>query len=442
MGEGNAMTETPGRHRRPETEHTESEPARAEFSASTIVDLITKIAAPTAVISALLYYWAWTRTRTYYDYFGVNLGLLGFNTNDYLLRSTVLFKPVAVGVLIVAGTAAVILVGEFFERRYKWYAATPTKFVLAVMGVLAIGALVKVGFGLFNKGGPLSAAWTLLAVGIAILVIYRFHRAAKGTALLSASLVSAGCIGVAAFWLTSVYAADQGRKEAQAVISDQTTPVGNTGRAHLLATAVVHSKEPLALEGGKSTSQQPWPFTYAGYQVLAYADHRWILIAADPRKGWRPTAIIPDSDSIEVTTYRENGQLAPQRPVLVPGCPTTTQAAEPTPNSMPGQVPVPGASPAPVAEVPGSLPAVGSMVGSANESPVLVGEVPGMSPVLGSAAGPANESPTPVGEVPGSPPNPGAGPGPASDVSGAATAPGASGTGQDPLIAMLCPPGH
>ena len=70
-----------------------------------LAGLVASIVAPLTVLSSLLVYVAWTRTKAFYDYFGVNATLLGLTPQDYLLRSA----DTGFGVLARISAASVVV---------------------------------------------------------------------------------------------------------------------------------------------------------------------------------------------------------------------------------------------------------------------------------------------------------------------------------------------
>jgi len=76
-----------------------------------LLQILGSIAAPVTAATALLYYFGWVRAHFMYNYFGVDVALLGFTTADYLLRSiTPMFLPLA------AGAAAAVLMLQAYPR--------------------------------------------------------------------------------------------------------------------------------------------------------------------------------------------------------------------------------------------------------------------------------------------------------------------------------------
>jgi hypothetical protein len=74
------------------------------------IEVLTSIAAPATVLGGIVVYLGWIRTQALYTFFGIDSGLLGYSTQDYVLRSAgVIFLPLlciflaaAVGLAVLA----------------------------------------------------------------------------------------------------------------------------------------------------------------------------------------------------------------------------------------------------------------------------------------------------------------------------------------------------
>src|SRR4051812_40996275 len=62
--------------------------------AQSLLTIVATVASQAALITAVLYYFGWTRTYAFFDYFGVDYNLAGYDTSAYVLRSIgVAFQP-------------------------------------------------------------------------------------------------------------------------------------------------------------------------------------------------------------------------------------------------------------------------------------------------------------------------------------------------------------
>jgi hypothetical protein len=136
---------TPASNHRPAREPAASgtEKKRAAIGLERAVQLATAIVAPTTVLTALLFYFGWVRTNALFQYFGVDATVLGFTTQDYLLRSSeALYIPL--GTLLVVGLAGLWVHG----LMTTWLAARRRLRLLRATAV----ALGVVGLALFARG--------------------------------------------------------------------------------------------------------------------------------------------------------------------------------------------------------------------------------------------------------------------------------------------------
>ncbi|HEX8769914.1 MAG TPA: hypothetical protein VF711_04010, partial [Acidimicrobiales bacterium] len=119
--------------------------AQSEATVMRTVQSLGAVVGPTALITALLFYFGWAKTSAFSQYFGLNVSQFGFSTQDYLLQSIrSVFIPM--GVVLLAGLVLLwthrVLSRQLDVRPdrpvWRWVAA-----LLALTGVLlfAVGLL-------------------------------------------------------------------------------------------------------------------------------------------------------------------------------------------------------------------------------------------------------------------------------------------------------------
>ncbi|KRQ31319.1 hypothetical protein AOT83_04885 [Mycobacteroides sp. H001] len=270
----------------------------AASTAKTIIGLVTTLVGYAAVISALMLYFGYIRTRDLYLFFGVDVGALHLSATDYNLRAAQLFFHPLVWITLAVVAFYALTVGAVYIER-----ETVGKFRTGFRCTLALATLVAAIYaicGLLGVGNGKRAAIALGLSAALAIVQYKMYRSGRKTSR-STEMVMTGAtallIGAAAFWWTTIYAQDEGLKAARAYACD------NAGRG-----IIIYSKNQLMLEGFADLSlpgapvdnQYPWRYTYVGYKVLVYANDRWFLY----RQPWSQhtyTAILPaDDDSIMV----------------------------------------------------------------------------------------------------------------------------------------------
>jgi hypothetical protein len=273
----------------------DKQPNDGLFPVKALLETLGAIAGASALLSALMLYFGWVRTRVLYDYFSVPVGILKYSTTDFVLRSAdVFFRPVIWTILALAGLVAALIGADVLDRRIaKWWLRLFLRGTLAAVA----GACVVIGtLGLVDAVDPWSAAVSLCLGGVLIVMQYVFYRRATVLRPPVIVVVIGLLLTVAAmFWTVSIYAAGTGTSIA-ANIAAGTLP---------RPAATVHSKTDLGIAGIQQPNsrapgdKQSWPFTYSGYKLLAYANDRWFLISQQWQAG-SPTIILPDNDSLRV----------------------------------------------------------------------------------------------------------------------------------------------
>jgi hypothetical protein len=141
---GSRRRSQPGRSRTPAPgEGPSAEPAasgaatRPTAGLERALQVVASIAAPITVLSALLFYFGWIRTNALFQHFGVDAAVLGFSTQDYVLRSVeALYVPL--GTLLVAGLASLWahgLVATLLATHRRLKALRRAAVVLGLVGL-------------------------------------------------------------------------------------------------------------------------------------------------------------------------------------------------------------------------------------------------------------------------------------------------------------------
>ena len=125
------------------------------------------IVAPATAISTLLFYFGYVSSRAQYDYFGIDVDLVGLTTQDYVMRSP---QPLLVPLLVITLACALLLGAHVLVRRR-----------LTERGRLRRLARSAVATGI-----------ALLVVGVLLLFLYPLLRDWAEYALVTPLLVAAG----------------------------------------------------------------------------------------------------------------------------------------------------------------------------------------------------------------------------------------------------------
>ncbi|MDQ6613243.1 MAG: hypothetical protein M3083_00360 [Actinomycetota bacterium] len=302
-------------------ELTEAGAAAARGSEATVLKTVQSLGAvvgPSALITALLFYFGWAKTAAFCNYFGLNVSLLGLSTQDYLLQSIhSVFIPL--GEALIAGLLLLRvhrLISLHLELRpdrpmWKW-----------VTGLLVVSGVTAFAIGLAKYADPypedavriLTPLSMMLGVGIfsyALLVDQRRRRtlsaaprapsASQGVPGLSVILVSM-LIAIGLVWVVANYADIKGQQEARFVY----------GQLHFQPGVVVYSVKRLQIAAtGVHETKFPEPdsaygFRYDGLKLLFHSNGRYFLIP----EMWSPsdgtTIVLRDNDSmrLEFLHYR------------------------------------------------------------------------------------------------------------------------------------------
>lgn len=267
--------------------------------------VIMAVVSQVAVITALLYYFGWVRTQAAFAYFGVDVGLLGFSTSDYVLRSL----NSAIPLLIVAGL--IVMGATALHRPFVELASVAagdrTRRVITISAVVVVAAVLVVilVLGMFPlrirrvaTGYPLPLA----LIGIVFLAAFgwqvwatdgdnRSHPGARVWAVLLSALALLGML-----WLIALYAQDIGERRGAEIAAKLN---GGT-------EVVLYSSERLAIDG-PGVIDQPlaqegsrYRVRYLGLRLLARTPDSYLLVPADWRKGSSSVFVVNTDDSVRL----------------------------------------------------------------------------------------------------------------------------------------------
>jgi hypothetical protein len=272
--------------------------AAAEPSAQLekLLSLGSRIIAPATLISTLLFYFGYVSSRAQYDYFGLDVDVIGLSTQDYVMRSP---QPLLVPLLVLTLLGAASSAGHLLLRRragrlpgFRYVARR-----MVAVGVIMIGVGVVLLFGyaaigrwtLYPLVTPLilAAGGTLAAYGLGTLRWLDKRDPQRATWRGPSGMIIALWVAVAAslFWATATVAQWSGRGLAgeQARTLDQ------------LPSVIVDSKQRLFLPAGAgvrerdltgSSTDQPYRYRYSNLRLLIEGDGAMFLVPST----WSPAA--------------------------------------------------------------------------------------------------------------------------------------------------------
>lgn len=146
-----------------------------------------KVLAPTAVVTAILYYFGWARTNAAAEAVGTDQSLFGYTTTDYLIRSVApLIRPVGVALLV--ATLLVIVSGFATRAVSKGIAdgritANKVEIGTAVLLAAAVVAIAAGAVGIHDiqaqRPANLSAYMLLFGAGFLLAALTMAGLAAQ-----------------------------------------------------------------------------------------------------------------------------------------------------------------------------------------------------------------------------------------------------------------------
>ncbi|GAA2902827.1 hypothetical protein GCM10010472_71290 [Pseudonocardia halophobica] len=268
------------------------------------LQLLSSFLTPLTVLTGLLVYVGWVRTRAFYDWFGVKSGLLGFSPQDLTLQSadvgsasvfvlalvccalvtvdwviSLVLAREELGVwgrrirLGLAGVGIVLVVVALLTARaYAVIAAVPP---IAGAGLLALGATMLLRFGAGVPGRPAPLPRAAAVVGVLVLAL-------------------------SAFWAATTYARTLGTGAARDLAADPGS----------MPLVTIYSEKPIDLSGGSLVTAARVPnsdggptYRYTGPRLLTYSNDRWFLVTDLGEAGYRPAVVVVhDEEAVRVET--------------------------------------------------------------------------------------------------------------------------------------------
>ncbi|MEA2827293.1 MAG: hypothetical protein QOG43_1732 [Actinomycetota bacterium] len=283
---------------------------------------IGSVVAPTSAVTALLYYFGWTRTTIEAHLLGLDDSLLGYSTQDYLLRSmSSMFGPLVVGLLAALAAlglhAAVVAwvrdAGGPDDPRLRRLLGRLVLALGAVAGVtLAVGiagARVRRPSDVVYVASPMCVTVSIVVGCYAANIHRRFLARRRRDAVagelktlrgVSATLVVLLLV-LSLFWNVSHYAAVRGRSLAstvEALLPSQPTVVVYSAKRLYLQAPVVETRLD---QGGADAEASQYQYAYTGLKLLFRSDHHYFLRPAAP--GSRANIVVPDDLDIRLEFY-------------------------------------------------------------------------------------------------------------------------------------------
>ncbi|HKA04107.1 MAG TPA: hypothetical protein VKD67_07245 [Acidimicrobiales bacterium] len=272
-----------------------------------------------SVVTALLYYFGWARTNAMAGFFGIDPDVLGYSTQDYMLRSVdALYRPlavVAVVALLAVGADHLLIAGlSRYQGPRPVVRAVSAALVLAGVGMLLTGVVRLDGVAVARP----YLLTPLLLVGGAVLVGYgarvlrrevgdgQKQRLGRLVTVLLGAIVVAGLFAAAFRYATEI-----GSQRAQEIVK---------GLAYR-PNVIVHSAQHLDLaaagvqEVALAQGDAAFHFRYTGLKLLSMTKDRALLLPACWQAGSPVVFVLMSRPDVRIDM--ENVAVLPGAPPVI-----------------------------------------------------------------------------------------------------------------------------
>ena len=277
-----------------------------------VLQSVGAVVAPTTLVTALAFYFGFVRTDSLFGYFGIDGSLLGFSSQDYVLRSAdALFLPLAAafvaGLVVVRAHSAV---SRWLARRHhldalRWAAGVATGLGLVLFGSGAWAVFRPLPFDLGYLFPPLSLGLGALLLAYATYVGRRLRTLDRGEEerhteprwVTSTNTALVGLLVVISlFWAASEYARDLGEGRAEDVAADLSVRPG----------VVLYSKQSLQITapGVRETrvedADATYRYRYEGLRFLIRSGGKHFMVPEQWTRSSGAAIVLPDTDHIRL----------------------------------------------------------------------------------------------------------------------------------------------
>jgi hypothetical protein len=286
-----------------------------------ILELLGVVAAPVTVVTAVLFYFGWVYTRTFYDYFAIHHTLLDLSGRDYVLRSinAMLWPLIAWLTLAASWTWAHRLVIRTLADERRRPLLRRLSLALGAVG----GACFVTGLVAATVGNPYTSlvreliAPLGIAAGVAI-VAYAGHVYGQARSQPHAAVNSIGpeprwlrpagmglvavLVAINLLWAVTYYAEALGNTDsyqlAESGFIDQPKVVVDSTKRLFLEPFGGVQEAPLR---GKDTAYQ---FRYSNLRLLIRSGGKYFLVPSDYSIYHPVVIIVNDNDTVKVQFIR------------------------------------------------------------------------------------------------------------------------------------------
>ena len=288
--------------------------ARSEATVIRTVQSLGAVIGPTALITALLFYFGWAKANAFAMYFGLDVSLFGLSSQDYILQSIrAVITPL--GVLLIAGLLLLwahrTLVAQIERdpRRRLWPRLTVG---LAVVGAASFVLGLVLNADVYATEREVAVVPLSLMLGVALLsyavLVQRHRRHPQRWTAAPASSASPGLnvilvsmlLAVGLVWTVAEYAQLKGTDEAEFIHDQLAFQPG----------VVVYSAQRLHLGGAgvEETSftepESAFAFRYDRLKLLFHSDGKFFLVPESWSLNDGRTIVLQESDGMRLEFVR------------------------------------------------------------------------------------------------------------------------------------------
>jgi hypothetical protein len=244
-------------------------------------EAVLRVVGPTSVLTALLYYFGWTRTHTFYAYFGIDADAIGLTPVDYFLRSAdALWTPLVVVTVVVLLAGVVRRIAGLVSVNGRARRAGPALRIVLVLAGVALLVMTTVGILGHAFLGYLVVA-PLCLIGGVLLLAAAWHVPGRQAASTRDDGVLRAVfwmlVVLACFWATAAFAEQLGTGRAAHQEAEHFAEFPDV---------ILYSKNRLAVDPSGVREQVlaagyvPYRYRYDGWKLMARSDDRMVLMPA------------------------------------------------------------------------------------------------------------------------------------------------------------------
>lgn len=237
------------------------------------VSLATSFVAPVTVISAVLFYFGYVAARAQYDYFGLDVDVIGLSTRAYVMRSP---QPLLTPMLVLVLGGVAVVAFDHWVRGHAtdgWFRRLVTMLLDTGLVLLAAGTVLLALFSVAGGWAYYSLMTPVLLGGGAALVAYALRlRGNLDPRIVLLWVGVAACV----VWATATTAQWTGRglamEQARNLRSLPSVVLDTRERMYVPATAGV--EEVVRPDAG----EDDYRFRYWRLRLLIQGDDRMFLV--------------------------------------------------------------------------------------------------------------------------------------------------------------------